>query len=82
MTIAVSTLISAINALTMTPSRAVLIFKTEEGGHGHEYRREALPWWFFGVAGGLCAVWWGRKPGGGTWPSRRPKSSTTSGLPV
>ena len=33
-TIAVSTIISAINALTMTPSRAVLIFKTEEGGHG------------------------------------------------
>ncbi len=32
-TIAVSTIISAINALTMTPSRAVLIFKTEEGRH-------------------------------------------------
>ena len=30
-TIAVSTIISAVNALTMTPSRAVLIFKTEEG---------------------------------------------------
>ena len=29
-TIAVSTVISAINALTMTPSRAVLIFKTED----------------------------------------------------
>ncbi len=29
-TIAVSTVISAVNALTMTPSRAVLIFKTEE----------------------------------------------------
>ena len=29
-TIAVSTIISAINALTMTPSRAVVIFKTEE----------------------------------------------------
>src|SRR6202035_3975172 len=28
-TIAVSTMISAINALTMTPSRAVLIFKSE-----------------------------------------------------
>ena len=31
-TIAVSTIISAVNALTMTPSRAVVIFKTEEGG--------------------------------------------------
>ena len=30
-TIAVSTIISAVNALTMTPSRAVLIFKTEQG---------------------------------------------------
>ena len=30
-TIAVSTIISAVNAMTMTPSRAVLIFKTEEG---------------------------------------------------
>ncbi len=44
-TIAVSTIISAINALTMTPSRAVMIFKTEEGAHGHELKREALPWW-------------------------------------
>ena len=33
-TIAVSTIISAVNALTMTPSRAVLIFKTEQGRHG------------------------------------------------
>src|SRR5204862_406430 len=30
-TISVSTLISAINAITMTPSRAVLIFKAQEG---------------------------------------------------
>ncbi len=58
-TIAVSTIISAINALTMTPSRAVLIFKTEEGAHGHEFKREALPWWIFGVVGGLLAVWYG-----------------------
>ena len=55
-TIAVSTIISAVNALTMTPSRAVLIFKTEEGSHGHEFKREALPWWIFGVVGGVLAV--------------------------
>ena len=30
-TISVSTIISAVNALTMTPSRAVVIFRTEEG---------------------------------------------------
>jgi multidrug efflux pump len=58
-TIAVSTIISAVNALTMTPSRAVLIFKTEEGAHGHEFKREALPWWIFGIVGGTLAVWYG-----------------------
>ncbi len=58
-TIAVSTIISAINALTMTPSRAVLIFKTEEAPTGHEFKREALPWWIFGVVGGVLAVWYG-----------------------
>jgi multidrug efflux pump len=51
-TISVSTIISAVNALTMTPSRAVLIFKTSEG---HEHKREALPWWIFGVVGGVLS---------------------------
>jgi multidrug efflux pump len=60
-TIAVSTIISAINALTMTPSRAVLIFKTEQGAGGHEHKKEALPWWFFGILGGLLTVWLGRE---------------------
>ncbi|HMF36478.1 MAG TPA: efflux RND transporter permease subunit, partial [Isosphaeraceae bacterium] len=55
-TIAVSTIISAINAVTMTPSRAVMIFKTEEG-EKHEDKREALPWWTFGVVGGLLTIW-------------------------
>ncbi len=36
LTISVSTLISAINAITMTPSRAVLLFKTEAAGAGHQ----------------------------------------------
>jgi multidrug efflux pump len=59
-TIAVSTIISAINALTMTPSRAVLIFKTEETAHGtHEFKREALPWWIFGLIGGLITLSYG-----------------------
>jgi multidrug efflux pump len=57
-TIAVSTIISAINALTMTPSRAVMIFKTEEGAHGHEFKREALPWWIFGIVGGMLTLWY------------------------
>ena len=54
-TIAVSTMISAINAMTMTPSRAVVIFKSEkDAGHHH---REALPWWFFGILGGVLTIW-------------------------
>jgi multidrug efflux pump len=59
-TIAVSTIISAINALTMTPSRAVMIFKTEEGSHGHQLKREALPWWIFAVVGGVLTVLYGQ----------------------
>ena len=57
-TIAVSTIISAINALTMTPSRAVMIFQTEakDGHGGHELKREALPWWFFAVVGGVIGA--------------------------
>src|SRR4051794_9082003 len=39
-TIAVSTIISAVNALTMTPSRAVLIFQTNQAETGHELKRE------------------------------------------
>ena len=57
-TIAVSTVISAINAVTMTPSRAVLIFKTEEG-KSHKHSREALPWWIIGVTFGAAAIWFG-----------------------
>src|SRR5207244_10039703 len=34
-TISVSTIISAVNALTMTPSRAVLIFQAQPAGKGH-----------------------------------------------
>jgi multidrug efflux pump len=64
-TIAVSTLISALNAITMTPSRAVLIFKQEEGKKSHEHRREALPWWIFGVLGGLLTAWLGQRYLGG-----------------
>jgi multidrug efflux pump subunit AcrB len=58
-TIAVSTIISAVNALTMTPSRAVLIFKAEEGHGGKSHRREALPWWVFAVLGGVLTYWLG-----------------------
>src|SRR6185369_17861348 len=42
-TISASMIISAVNAMTMTPSRAMLIFKARGPGHGH--RAEVLPWW-------------------------------------
>ena len=54
-TISVSTVISAINAVTMTPSR-VLVFKSDASGH--EHKPEALPWWFFAVVGGLLSCWY------------------------
>jgi multidrug efflux pump len=57
-TIAVSTVISAINAITMTPSRAVLIFKADEKT-GREHVHEALPWWIFALAAGLLTAWQG-----------------------
>src|SRR5207249_5518932 len=58
-TISASTLISAINALTMTPSRALVIFKSREGAGAHTHQREALPWWIFGLAGGFLTLAWG-----------------------
>ena len=64
LTIAAAVIISAINAMTLTPSRAVSIFKTEEAEAGHagnadrrHPKKEALPWWFFGIVGGLLTVW-------------------------
>lgn len=55
-TIAVSTIISAINAVTMTPSRAVLIFKTEQTGQPGHLVREAVPWWLFAILGGIISM--------------------------
>ena len=57
LTISVSMLISAVNAMTMTPARAAWIFASRKpGAHGDE-GKEALPWWFFGLVGGLATVW-------------------------
>jgi multidrug efflux pump subunit AcrB len=80
-TISVSTIISAVNAITMTPSRAVVIFKTEEGEHGHEHKREALPWWFFGIIGGMVTIWLGQKLlGGGLGPIALPSPDEDTAL--
>jgi multidrug efflux pump len=79
-TIAASTIISAINALTMTPSRALLILRRGglSGGHGH--RREALPWWIFGGIGGWLTFEYGRSLLALTAPDTLPPDSLI-GLP-
>ncbi|MFO0897631.1 MAG: efflux RND transporter permease subunit [Pirellulales bacterium] len=60
LTIAASMLLSATNAMTMTPARATAIFghrtHLPEGQHGHD-GREALPWWGLAAIGGLLSVW-------------------------
>jgi multidrug efflux pump subunit AcrB len=49
LTIAASMILSATNAMTMTPARAAAIFKHRKvNEHGHLEGQEALPWW--GVA--------------------------------
>ena len=71
-TISVSTIISAVNALTMTPvaGRGDL---PDRGGPGHGPRREALPWWIFGLLGGILSYYLlpkllGYWAFGGRWP--------------
>src|SRR5262249_13109851 len=57
LTIAVSMLISAVNAMTMTPARAASIFAGRKPGQRGHQGKEALPWWFFALLGGLASVW-------------------------
>ncbi|MBK9128025.1 MAG: efflux RND transporter permease subunit [Phycisphaerales bacterium] len=56
-TISVSMIISAINAMTMTPALAVLFFRNRKPGHHGNAGKEALPWWSFGLFGGLASMW-------------------------
>jgi multidrug efflux pump len=64
LTISVTMIISAINAMTMTPARAAWIFAGRDGDrrgvsppvHGHQ-GKEALPWWSFALFGGLVTAW-------------------------
>src|SRR5205823_6546552 len=67
--ISVTMLISAINAMTMTPARAAWIFGSRSvdrslrerdaahGVSGLHSDKEALPWWSFALFGGLATVW-------------------------
>ena len=54
-TISVSMLISAVNAMTMTPALAVLFFRT--ASRASTTGQGALPWWSFSLFGGLATVW-------------------------
>jgi multidrug efflux pump len=53
----VSMIISAINAMTMTPALAVLFFRNRKPGHHGDDGKEALPWWSFALFGGLATMW-------------------------
>ena len=57
LTIASAMIISAVNAMTLTPSRAVAIFQKAKIDKDGNRLREALPWWIFAVLGGLLSVW-------------------------
>ncbi len=61
LTISAAMIISAINAMTLTPSRAVAIFQNQKlDEHGHP-EREALPWWLFAIIGAFVSMWLIRK---------------------
>src|SRR5260370_1907720 len=47
LTIAAAMIISAINAMTMTPPRAASIFASRKPGQQGPQANDALPWWFF-----------------------------------
>jgi multidrug efflux pump len=57
LTISASMIISAVNAMTMTPARAASIFAGRTAGAHGDQGKEALPWWSFALFGGLATVW-------------------------
>lgn len=56
LTIAASMIISAINAMTMTPARATSVFRDPKPGESHEHHKEALPWWGVALIGGYLTA--------------------------
>ncbi len=57
LTISVTMIISAVNAMTLTPARAAWIFADRKPGQHGDQGKEALPWWGFALFGGLASVW-------------------------
>src|SRR5206468_1411049 len=83
LTISVSMIISAINAMTMTPARAAWIFASRKPGRHGDQGKEALPWWSFALAGGLASAWL-LTPTLGAWlglPAGEPGASATGVSP-
>ena len=63
-------IISAVNAMTMTPARAAWIFGRAAGTATRA--EEALPWWFFGLVGGVATrVAADPRAGAAAGPARR-----------
>ena len=71
LTISVSMLLSAVNAMTMTPARAAWIFAKRKPGEHGDQGKEALPWWSFALLGGLATVWLLPALGSAAGPARR-----------
>ncbi len=58
LTIAASMIISATNAMTMTPARAAAVFKGRKpGAHEPDEAREVLPRWVVAAVSGLVVAW-------------------------
>src|SRR5262249_6138719 len=57
LTISVAMILSAVTAMTMTPARAAPIFAGRKPGQHGDQGKEALPWWIFGLFGGLATAW-------------------------
>src|SRR5215831_8626569 len=57
LTIAASMILSAVNAMTMTPARAASVFAGRQPGGHDDQGKEALPWWSVALFGGLASVW-------------------------
>jgi multidrug efflux pump len=53
-TVAVSTILSAINSLTLSPALSAMLLKPHR--HGHGPRRDALPWAAVGVLAGVAVA--------------------------
>ncbi len=65
LTISASMVISAINAMTMTPARATSVFRDPVPGENIHDHREALPWWGIAILAGLLTLWLGERFFGG-----------------